>query len=276
MTRLAPAVGQSGGSAMRAVRPGSYFLPIFGSLVALAWVTLWLWERSPYGRYLSHGELANIDLYAGGGDLLTLAAVYVLGWTLMTTAMMLPTSLPLIEIFRRLTRRRPDHAQLVTLLLVGYLSVWLAFGVLAHLFDWSLHELFDRSVWLRANAWVFGAAPLIAAGLFQFTSLKYRCLDKCRAPLSFVVQRWRGTGQRLQAFLLGVNHGAFCVGCCWALMLLMFAVGTGSVGWMLMLGAIMAIEKNSPWGKKLSAPLGVTLLAWGGLIVVNHAFTWNV
>ena len=262
--------------AVSALGRQSYFLPIFSSLVVLAWVMLWAWEQSPYGRYLNHAELGNIDRSGDGGDFITMALLYVIGWTLTTVAMMLPTSLPLIEIFRRLTRRRSDHRQLVALLITGYLSIWLGFGVVAHLFDWSLHKAFDRSVWLQSNAWVFGAGPLILAGLFQFTELKYRCLEKCRTPLSFVMQHWRGSGQHLQAFALGVNHGMFCVGCCWALMLLMFAVGTGNVGWMLLLGAIMAVEKNLPWGKKFSTPLGVTLLVWGGLIVFNHSFAWNL
>ena len=100
-------------------------------------------------------------------------------------------------------------------------------------------------------------------------------MDKCRAPLSFVVQHWRGGGEGGQALLLGAHHGAFCVGCCWALMLLMFAVGTGSLGWMLALGAVMAIEKNLPWGRHFSAPLGAVLLSWGTLIVLNHALTWQ-
>ena len=116
---------------------------------------------------------------------------------------------------------------------------------------------------LAVNAWLFGAAVLIVAGSFQFSSLKYRCLEKCRAPLSFLSQHWRGTGQSARAFLLGAHHGLFCVGCCWALMLLMFAVGTGNVGWMLGLAAIMAIEKNLSWGRRLSTPLGVGLLVWG-------------
>ena len=152
----------------------------------------------------------------------------------------------------------------------------MAFGVAAHLADWVLHEIFERGDWLQANAWVFGAGPLILAGAFQFTALKYRCLEKCRAPLSFITSHWRGGREALQAFRLGVDHGLFCVGCCWALMLLMFAVGTGNVGWMLALGAVMALEKNMPWGRRLSAPLGVGLLGWGTLIALNHALAWNV
>lgn len=252
----------------------NYFLPSLGFLVVLAWATLWIWEQSPYGRYLGHGELGAIDLQGVGGIALQ-ASIYVAGWMLMTVAMMLPTTLPLVEIFRRLTQQRPDHAQLVGLLIAGYLGIWLVFGVVAHVFDWALHEAFERGAWLQSNAWVFGAGPLLLAGAFQFTRLKYQCLEKCRAPFGFVMQYWRGKREHKQAFALGVHHGMFCVGCCWALMFLMFAVGTGNVGWMLMLAAVMAIEKNMPWGRRISTPLGVSLLAWGGLIVLNHSWSWQ-
>jgi len=80
----------------------------------------------------------------------------------------------------------------------------------------------------------------------------------------------------MQSFLLGVHHGIFCVGCCWALMLLMFAVGPGNVGWMLALGAVMAVEKNMPWGRKLGRPLGGGLLCWGGLIAFDNSLAWNL
>jgi predicted metal-binding membrane protein len=250
------------------------FVPFLAGLIALAWIVLWLWERSPYGRYLAHGELGG--LHSGDSQhALAQAAVYVTAWMLMTAAMMLPTTLPLIEIFRRMTRQRADRAQLAVLLIVGYLGVWLAFGVGAHVFDLGLHEAFERVEWLHHSAWLFGAGSLLVAGAFQFSSLKYRCLEKCRAPLAFVVAHWRGDDSRLQALRLGAHHGVYCVGCCWALMLLMFAVGTGSVGWMLALGAIMAIEKNLPWGRRLSVPLGIALLTWGGLIAFDHVWSWQ-
>jgi predicted metal-binding membrane protein len=161
-------------------------------------------------------------------------------------------------------------------LISGYLAVWLGFGLVAHIFDWGLHELVEAVPYMEVNAWIFGAAVLIVAGAFQFSSLKYRCLDKCRAPLSFLSQHWRGTAQSTQAFLLGAHHGLFCVGCCWALMLLMFAVGTGNVGWMMGLGAIMAIEKNVSWGRRLSAPLGVGLLAWGFAIAAANTGAFDL
>jgi predicted metal-binding membrane protein len=100
-------------------------------------------------------------------------------------------------------------------------------------------------------------ALLLVAGAFQFSAMKYRCLDKCRSPLSFVTSRWRGSRERWHSFTLGVEHGAFCVGCCWALMLLMFVTGTASLLWMVALGGVMAVEKNAPWGRRLSTPLGV-------------------
>jgi len=209
-------------------------------------------------------------MHVGAGGAALEAVVYVGGWVLMTVAMMLPTTLPLLEMFRRLTSRRVDHNRLVVLVILGYLGVWLAFGVAAHLLDRFLHVVLLGGTRLEANAWLIGAGLLILAGGFQFTGLKYRCLEKCRAPLGFIMQYWRRQGRAAMALVLGVRHGAFCVGCCWALMLLMFAVGTGSLGWMLMLGVVMAVEKNMPWGRKLSPVLGIGLLVWGGSIVLYH------
>ena len=250
----------------------SSVLPVaLGALVLLAWLALWLWHGSPYGRYLHHGDLARLGPAGTSVDAAAQAALYVAGWLLMTAAMMLPTTLPLLQIFHRMTGSRDDRVELLLLAIAGYLGVWLAFGIAARAFDLALHEALDRGGWLQADAWLFGAAPLLLAGGFQFTRLKYRCLDRCRAPLSFVVQHWRGDDTRAQALLLGAHHGAFCVGCCWALMLLMFTVGTGNLGWMLALGARMAIEKNAPWGRRIGAPLGVALLLWGAAVVLNHA-----
>ena len=124
----------------------------------------------------------------------------------------------------------------------------------------------------HADGWAVAAAVLALAGLFQFSRLKYRCLDKCRAPFGFIAERWQGPRPWRSAWRLGLDHGLYCVGCCWALMLLMFVVGTGNVGWMLGLGAIMAVEKNMPWGRHLSRPLGATLVAAAAIIAGNNLF----
>ena len=251
---------------MQAASHRSRFLPLMAALTATAWLALWLWGQSPYGRYLDHGSWAEIGVAGslcralpGGGDAVT-GSLIVGGWVLMLSAMMLPTTLPLLDIFRRLTMRRADRRLLMALVVIGYLAVWGAFGLAAHFAEWGVVFAVRRSDWLAANAWLVGAVILAVAGIYQFTELKYRCLDKCRAPLGFVVGHWRGADQKSQALLLGVGHGVFCVGCCWCLMLLMFVVGSANIGWMLALGAAMAAEKNLPGGRRLAAPIGAVLL----------------
>jgi predicted metal-binding membrane protein len=231
---------------------------------------LWAWGQSPYGRFLSHEEIEEVEIGLNGGAV-ALGGAFVAGWTLMTFAMMLPTSLPLVQLFRRMTQRRLDSGRLVALLVAGYVAVWALFGAAAHLGDRGLHEVVEQSAWLESNAWLLGAGTLLLAGVYQFTPLKYHCLDKCRSPLSFITEHWHGSGERSQAFRLGVHHGIFCVGCCWSLMLLMFAVGVGNLGWMLALGTLMAVEKNMPWGRRLSAPLGVGLIGAAAVVAVLAA-----
>lgn len=269
-----PTAGQAPPGASRHRR---VFIPILAALIALAWLALWAWARSPYGRYLEHGDwtasgpAAFLCSVVPAGDVIVPMTLYATGWIVMTAAMMLPTTLPLFNAFDRLTSQRPDHGRLLMLLGLGYVTVWGVFGLLAHALHNGLLSLLERVPALAWNGWLIGAATFALAGAFQFSKLKYRCLEKCRTPLSFVIEHWRGHAHAWQAFALGAHHGLFCVGCCWALMLLMFALGTGSLGWMLLLAAVMAIEKNVRWGKRLSAPLGVGLLSWAVVLVVMHA-----
>lgn len=260
---------------MAAAAHRSRFLPLMTLLVAAAWLTLWLWGQSPYARYLDHGSWTEIGVarslcraLPGGGATLT-GLLVVGGWVLMLSAMMLPTTLPLLDIFRRLIAQRADRRWLMALLVIGYLAIWGLFGLAAHLADGAVLFVVRQSDWLTANAWVIGAAVLALAGLYQFSALKYRCLDKCRSPLGFVVEHWHGAREKWQALLLGGRHGAFCVGCCWCLMLLMFVVGTSNIGWMLVLGAVMAAEKNLPAGRRLAAPVGAVLLLFALSVAVT-------
>jgi predicted metal-binding membrane protein len=194
-------------------------------------------------------------------DPLQFALLFVGSWTLMTVAMMLPTSFPLLVLFERMVRGRPAAVWLVAVVIFGYLAVWAIVGAGLQLLNWSLHAGAGRIVWHPAASWVAAASILCIAGLYQFSSLKYACLDKCRSPLSFLTSRWHGGNESLQALRIGASHGLFCVGCCWSLMLLMFLVSARSLGFMLVLGIVMALEKNFPWGRRLSAPLGFLLLA---------------
>jgi predicted metal-binding membrane protein len=251
---------------MNAASHRGRFLPLIAALAGAAWVTLWLWGQSPYAQYLDHGNWAEVGIAGSlchalpGGDAALAGLLVVGGWVLMLTAMMLPTTLPLLETFSRLTARRADRRRLLALVIIGYLAVWGIFGLAAHLANWGVLSAVRRSDWLIGNGWAIGAAILAASGLYQFSALKYRCLDRCRTPLSFVIERWRGAHEKRHVLILGASHGAFCVGCCWALMLLMFVVGTANIGWMLALGAVMAAEKNLASGRRLAAPIGAALL----------------
>jgi predicted metal-binding membrane protein len=226
-------------------------------LIGGAWVVLGLLGASTYAPYLSHEFLAE------GGDLgaaLTRVTIFVAGWTLMSVAMMLPSSLPLVTVFHTITS---GAWRLVLLLVAGYLWIWALFGVAALVADTGLHLFVERSPWLADRPHLIAASLLLTAGLFQFSPLKHSCLERCRSPIGFVIQHWRGGGRVLRAFTLGVRHGVFCVGCCWALMLVMFGAGAVSLGWMLVLGAIMFVEKAVEWGRWITSPAGVLLAVWG-------------
>jgi predicted metal-binding membrane protein len=188
------------------------------------------------------------------------AAAFVVGWTLMTVAMMLPSTFPLVEIFRRLVRRRRRPAVLVGVLTGGYLTVWTTLGAVIFLAGQAFGML-----QLPVPRWVLPAGLFLLAGAFQFSALKYRCLEQCRAPLGFVLSRWSaGTGDVYRAWRIGADHGLYCAGCCWALMLLMFAAASANLLWMFVLGLIMAVEKNASWGRRIGEPLGAALLLAGG------------
>jgi predicted metal-binding membrane protein len=243
------------------------------ALAVLGWALLFLWAASPWARYLEHGDwmragiLGSVCASLPGGEALVPAALYVAGWLLMLSAMMLPTALPVLLLLRRMTARRPDGARLVALAAAGYLAAWSGFAVAAHAADLAVVAGARASPWVTMNGWAVGAAVLAAAGLFQFSQLKRRCLDRCRSPLGEVTAHWTGRRPTREAWRLGLAHGIFCVGCCWALMLLMFVVGTGNVGWMLLLGLAAAAEKNLPSGRRLSTPLGLGLILWSAVLV---------
>ena len=222
------------------------------ALAASAWLALWVWGASPYGRYLHHE--------GGLGPLPLEAALFAAGWVLMIIAMMLPSSVPLVMTFGLLVRRRRRPGALVALLLAGYLAVWAGFGLGAWLLDRGIHAAVDALPWLAAHPQLILGTTLLAAGLWQFSPLRDRCLDECRSPLGFVMNRWRGVSERREAFAIGIAHGAFCVGCCWSLMLVMFGVGLANVAAMLLLGGLTAVEKNLPSGRRLTHPLGFILV----------------
>ena len=246
-------------------------------LVALAWLTLGAWRISPWARWLDHGAWSDLAWLAAvcravpAGERIVPTLAYALAWLLMIAAMMLPTTLPLLSLFRRVVAGRPDAARLTGIVIAGYTLAWLGFGVVAHGVDALVREAASTSGWLLLHGWVVGSVVIAGAGAFQFSALKYRCLERCRTPFGFINNHWRGRHPRVESLRLGFQHGLFCIGCCWALMLVTFVVGMGNLGWMLALAAVMAAEKNASWGGRLRTPLGVALLAWGAGIAVANA-----
>lgn len=239
------------------------------AISGISWLALWFFAESLHGSvhgsvHDHHSGMTHLHSSSAYTPLnLSAMALFVTGWAMMTTAMMLPTTLPLLNVFRAITKEKVNRAILTVLVCAGYTIAWVGFGLLVFFARSLVDSLASGSVWLSSHSWVTTGALLLLAGLFQFSSLKYRCLDKCRSPVSFVISHWHGGRESWEAFRIGFDHGVFCVGCCWALMLLMFAVGTGSLVWMIVLAAVMGIEKNMTWGRKLSTPLGILLVGAG-------------
>lgn len=237
--------------------------------VALAALLAWLLLFVADGRllHLLHGAGAS---GAGGGGVLARAVTFGCAWLAMTVAMMLPTTVPLLRTFGRVTAGRPNRGGLVGLVVTGYLGAWLLFGALAGAGVVALRAGL-RATPAAGASWLVPAALLALAGAYQFSPLKDRCLDRCRSPFLFVARHWRGGSEGWQSLRLGLHHGLFCLGCCWALMLLMFAFGAEGVGWMLVLAALMAVEKNTAWGRALVRPAGAVLLLGSAWIAVAGA-----
>jgi predicted metal-binding membrane protein len=233
---------------------------ILAALVAGAWVGLGFAEATGAGAWLSHAGLG-----AAGGFSSPRLLAFLLAWTLMSVAMMLPSTFPLVRVFLTITE---GSAGLLAILCAGYLLVWVLFGAAALLADLVVHRALDGSAWLAARPERLPGALLLGAGLFQFSPLKYSCLRQCRSPVGFVIQHWRGASRALRALRVGAMHGVYCVGCCWALMVLMFAVGGAHLGWMLALAAVMFVEKAVSWGRHATVSVGIVLGAWGlGLLL---------
>lgn len=198
------------------------------------------------------------------------AAVFLTAWGVMMVAMMLPSAAPMIVLYERVSRNHSHGARyaIPTVLFASiYLAIWLSFGVLVYLAGLVLNALAD------ANAVVAGwfpyalAAVLVATGVYQFTALKQSCLRYCRTPLSFLMARWRsgyaGTAR------LALAHAAYCIGCCAGLMVVLVAAGAMSLPWVLLIAAVVFVEKLLPRGDAVARIVGVGFVALGFAIALD-------
>jgi len=238
--------------------------------VAVVVVSVFAWALAidtESGRHGHHG--GHNHLPAGGVGPAVEILRFVASWQVMIAAMMLPGSLAMLRVFGRLARSQPRPALVQATFLAGYITVWTGFGLAAFGLDALLHQAIGASTWLTGHRWLLAGAVLAGAGAFQFSALKDRCLTECRTPVGFLVERYRpGISS---AFRVGSAHGVFCVGCCWALMLVAFAVGAGNLIWMALLTTVMAVERTVSWGPRIARPLGVVLIALGLLVMVHPA-----
>lgn len=189
------------------------------------------------------------------------AAVWAM-WAVMMVAMMLPSALPMILMFTVVARRNGESAR-AQAFIGAYLLVWLVFASAGTLAQWSLQRL----GWIDAMSLGTSALPaavlLLLAGVYQFSPLKRACLRSCRTPLAFLLGAWRPG--MAGAFAMGLRHGLLCLGCCWALMALLFVGGVMNVPWVAALAVAVAIEKMAPGGERIAGWLGAALLLAGAL-----------
>jgi predicted metal-binding membrane protein len=233
-------------------------------LSALAWVyIIALGWRMPYREV----AMAMPHMQAWGAPEVLLTWVM---WAVMMVAMMTPSAAPMILIFATTNRRRrAQQGPFVptTVFLVGYLLVWSGFSALATLAQWGLHTAALLSPRLVNTSPMVGGLLLLAAGIFQWTPLKSTCLTQCRSPLVFLTREWREGAWG--AFLMGLRHGTYCVGCCWVLMALLFVAGVMNLLWVAAIAAFVLTEKVLPRGELVGRVAG-GVLTLAGLVLLGQ------
>ena len=235
----------------RALRPVGLFAVLLGATLA-AWAVLLV-------------RMRGMD--AGPGTDLGALGWYVGIWVTMTAAMMLPSASPMLLVYSKVaagSSRRPAASTAV--FLAGYVVAWTAYGLVAY-GVYRLARSLDPSFlgWSREGPIVAGAVVALA-GAYQLTPVKQICLRHCRTPFHFVLHRWHAGA--FGALRMGVEHGLWCVGCCWALMLVLFAVGVMSLTWMVIVAAVIFAEKVLPLGERLTTVFALALVGLGIWIAV--------
>lgn len=229
---------------------------VLGLLVAIAWAYLFRFAAAmdDMGSTLAMPMTAAWTLRDW--------AVMTTMWIVMMIGMMLPSVSPMIVAYRGFNAGRRSTPAF----LLGYSIVWSAFAVVAAAVQWLLHGLrLVTPVGVTSSPRLAGGL-LIAAGIYQFTPLKRACLRSCRTPLAFLMTEWR-EGRR-GGVLMGLRHGAFCVGCCWALMALLFVLGVMNLAWIAVLALIVLIEKVAPSARLFSVTSATALMIWGAALIL--------
>ncbi len=230
---------------------------ILGSLLVLAAISwaLLIWQS------------ANMNNQTMGLTMEMSAALFIVLWVVMMIAMMFPTAAPMILMFTAVYagKRRQEQPFVPTWVFISaYFLIWTLFGVLAYPLALGSEKLAEQSMWLMQNASRLGGVILVIAGLYQLSPLKRVCLSKCRTPLQFILGSWHdGYGG---AFRMGLEHGAYCLGCCWLLFVILFPLGIMNIAVMALLTVLIYAEKSFPIGRQISQAAGVALILYGVLV----------
>jgi len=206
--------------------------------------------------------MAMAGMPAGGWSLAG-ATSFVALWTVMMAAMMLPAAAPMIVIFDSAQARGGEATVPTWIFVAGYLLIWMLAGIIVYAAVQTGSDIATELAPLNRAQWapLILGATLVAAGLYQFTRIKRICLTRCRSPFAFLTFYWRNG--RLGAFQMGLRHGAYCLGCCWALFAVLVAAGIMSIAWMLLLTLVVFVEKVLPYGQRSASLIGLALVALG-------------
>jgi predicted metal-binding membrane protein len=232
----------------------------------------WSWIVLGAGMEMSAIEMTRMprDMMMAPAIWTPAYAALIFGmWWVMMVAMMLPSAAPILLIFARINRREREAKRPwvpTSTFAAGYLAMWGGFSVSAMFLQWGLEASgLLSSMMVTTTAWV-GASMLIAAGLWQLSPIKHACLRQCRSPVAFLSEHWRAGSNG--AFRMGLIHGAYCLGCCWFLMVLLFFGGVMNLWWIGGLAGYVLMEKLLPMGHWLGYAVGVGLVAWGALLLL--------
>ena len=250
---------------------------IFG-LVALLLFTAFAWWYLLHGAGMpadmSSMSDMDMDMEMGVGTARAWTPgyawiVFVMWWVMMI-AMMLPSAAPVILLYGLMNRHQEKRGGTPVssgLFLLGYLTVWGAFSVLATALQWQLQNVALMSPAMTITSSVVGGLILIAAGLYQLTPLRDACLQHCRGPLEFVSKHWMPGAAG--AWKMGIRHGLYCLGCCWMLMALLFYGGVMNLYWIIGLTSYIFLEKLASRGLLVSRLASIALIVWGGLVLLG-------
>jgi predicted metal-binding membrane protein len=243
-------------------------LAALGGMAAVAWA----WMLHEARGMQQTGVCECLGMAMSGPDIKPWATATItplfLMWAGMMVAMMIPSAAPMILMFARVNRQRRELEKPfvpTSLFFLGYLAVWSLFSLAAALAQWALHGAALLSPMMTSRSPMLGGVLLISAGAFQWTPWKRACLDHCRSPLSFLLGEWREGSWG--ALAMGIRHGAWCTGCCWLLMMLLFVAGVMNMVWVAVITILALLERVLPPGMRFGAVTGAVFVAWGAWMI---------